>query len=74
MTVVKATENHPLYKELVSIVGEKRVNDNPVIISAYSQDACHLEASSVQRQRHPSFQLEEGMGYVALVFPESQMS
>ncbi|MHA2145545.1 MAG: FAD-binding oxidoreductase [Candidatus Thorarchaeota archaeon] len=44
MTVVKATENHPLYKELVSIVGEKRVNDNPVIISAYSQDACHLEA------------------------------
>ncbi|MFW9812727.1 MAG: FAD-binding oxidoreductase [Candidatus Thorarchaeota archaeon] len=44
MTVVKAYESHPLYRELVSIVGEDRVNDNPVIISAYSKDACHLEA------------------------------
>ena len=44
MVIVKASKTHPLYSELASIVGEKHVNDNPVIISAYSKDACHLEA------------------------------
>ncbi|MFW9959222.1 MAG: hypothetical protein ACFFCT_14215, partial [Candidatus Odinarchaeota archaeon] len=44
MTVVKAAASHQLYDELVAIVGQERVNDNPVIISAYSKDACHLEA------------------------------
>lgn len=44
MTVVKSSKNHPLYEELVSIAGKERVNDNQVIIAAYAQDACHLEA------------------------------
>ena len=44
MTVVESSANHPLYSEIVSIVGKTRVNDNPVIISAYSKDSCHLEA------------------------------
>jgi len=44
MTIVKSSENHPLYQELVSIVGQDRVNDNQVILSSYSQDASHLEA------------------------------
>ena len=44
MTVVGSSKTHPLYSELVSITAQERVNDNPVIISAYSQDACHLKA------------------------------
>ncbi len=44
MTVVRSSGRHILYKELVGIVSENRVNDNPVIISAYSKDASHLEA------------------------------
>ncbi|MBN2230626.1 MAG: FAD-binding oxidoreductase [Candidatus Thorarchaeota archaeon] len=44
MTVVKASASHPLYNELLAIVGQDRVNDNQVIISAYSKDACHLVA------------------------------
>lgn len=44
MTVVGSSKTHPLYNELVSITAKERVNDNPVIISAYSQDACHLKA------------------------------
>ncbi|MCK5264837.1 MAG: FAD-binding oxidoreductase, partial [Candidatus Thorarchaeota archaeon] len=44
MTIVKSSENHPLYQELVSITGQDRVNDNQVILSSYSQDASHLEA------------------------------
>jgi len=44
MTVVRSSENHPLYDELVSITEKGRVNDNQVIIASYAQDACHLEA------------------------------
>jgi len=44
VSVVKAVGRHPLYRELTSVVGEDRVNDNQVIISAYSRDACHLTA------------------------------
>ncbi|MCK4962595.1 MAG: FAD-binding oxidoreductase, partial [Anaerolineales bacterium] len=44
MTIVKASKRHPLYEELTAIAGEDRVNDNQVIISSYSQDACHLTA------------------------------
>jgi len=44
MKVVKAAAKHPLYDDLVGIVGKELVNDNQVIISAYSKDACHLEA------------------------------
>jgi FAD/FMN-containing dehydrogenase len=44
MTVVKASENHPLYEALVDITAKDRVNDNQVIISSYSQDACRFEA------------------------------
>ena len=44
MTVIQSLKNHPLYDEIVDIVGKDRVNDNPVIISAYSKDACHLVA------------------------------
>ncbi len=44
MTAVKSTETHPLFNELVAIVGDTRVNDNPVIISSYSKDASHLTA------------------------------
>ncbi len=44
MTVVKSSQTHPLYEELVAITDEDRVNDNQIIISAYSKDACHLEA------------------------------
>jgi len=44
MTVVGSSKNHPLYSELVSITAKERVSDNQVIISAYSKDACHLEA------------------------------
>ncbi|NWF96298.1 MAG: FAD-binding oxidoreductase [Candidatus Thorarchaeota archaeon] len=35
---------HPLHADIASIVGEPNVSDNPVIISAYSRDACHLTA------------------------------
>ncbi len=44
MTIVKASKKHPLYEELAAIAGEDRVNDNQVIISSYTQDACHLTA------------------------------
>ncbi|MHA1908646.1 MAG: FAD-binding oxidoreductase [Candidatus Thorarchaeota archaeon] len=44
MTAVKPSRTHSLYNDLAEIVGEKRVNDNSVIISAYSKDACHLTA------------------------------
>jgi FAD/FMN-containing dehydrogenase len=44
LSIIKSSGNHPLYSELSSIVGEERVNDNPVVISAYRQDACHLTA------------------------------
>ncbi|TFG33366.1 FAD-binding oxidoreductase, partial [Candidatus Thorarchaeota archaeon] len=44
MTVVQSSASHPLYGDIVTIVGKNRVNDNPVIISAYSKDSCHLEA------------------------------
>ena len=44
MAYVKPAETHQLYGELKAIVGQERVNDNQVIISAYSKDACHLEA------------------------------
>ncbi len=44
MTIVKAAKTHPLYDKLVEIVSEERINDNPIIISSYSHDACHLEA------------------------------
>ncbi|MHA2072898.1 MAG: FAD-binding oxidoreductase [Candidatus Thorarchaeota archaeon] len=44
MTIVEPSGTHPLYKEIKDIVGEARVNDNQLIISAYSQDACHITA------------------------------
>jgi len=44
VTIVKSSESHPLYKKLAAIVGEDRVNDNQVIISAYTKDASHLTA------------------------------
>ncbi|MFW9848205.1 MAG: FAD-binding oxidoreductase [Candidatus Thorarchaeota archaeon] len=44
MTAVKPSRTHSLYDDLVEIVSENRVNDNSVIISAYSKDACHLTA------------------------------
>ncbi len=44
MAFVKPAETHQLYGELKAIVGQERVNDKQVIISAYSKDACHLEA------------------------------
>ncbi|MCK5152409.1 MAG: FAD-binding oxidoreductase, partial [Candidatus Thorarchaeota archaeon] len=44
MTAVKPSKTHVLYTELAEIVGERRVNDNSVIISAYSKDSCHLTA------------------------------
>ncbi|MHA2070406.1 MAG: FAD-binding oxidoreductase, partial [Candidatus Thorarchaeota archaeon] len=44
MTIVEPSGTHPLYNEIKGIVGEARVNDNQLIISAYSQDACHITA------------------------------
>lgn len=44
MTVVRPSGTHSLYNDIVSIVGEDRVNDNQVIISSYRMDACHLTA------------------------------
>ncbi len=44
MTAVKSSGTHPLLDKITSIVGESRVNDNPVIISSYTKDACHLTA------------------------------
>ncbi|MFX0055468.1 MAG: FAD-binding oxidoreductase [Candidatus Hermodarchaeota archaeon] len=44
MTIIEPAGNHPLYNEIKGIVGEARVNDNPIIISSYSQDACHITA------------------------------
>ena len=44
MTVVGSSKKHSLYNELVTITSQERVNDNQVIIAAYAQDACHLEA------------------------------
>ncbi|TFF92807.1 FAD-binding oxidoreductase, partial [Candidatus Thorarchaeota archaeon] len=44
MVVIKASKTHPLYEKIVEIVGEEQVNDNPVVISSYSKDACHLTA------------------------------
>ncbi len=44
MSVLRAGATHALYKQLTQIVGPERVNDNPIIISAYSRDACHLTA------------------------------
>ncbi|MHA1926785.1 MAG: FAD-binding oxidoreductase, partial [Candidatus Thorarchaeota archaeon] len=44
MTIVEPSGTHPLYEEIKGIVGEARVNDNQLIISAYSQDACHITA------------------------------
>jgi FAD/FMN-containing dehydrogenase len=42
LTIIKASERHPLFSKLKNIVGEERVNDSPVIISSYRHDACHL--------------------------------
>lgn len=44
MGVAKSAENHPLYSDLVGIVGEDRASDKPLIISSYRLDASHLEA------------------------------
>ncbi|MGY5852872.1 MAG: FAD-binding oxidoreductase [Candidatus Thorarchaeota archaeon] len=44
MSVVKSSKSHSLYDQLVAIVGEDRANDNQLIISSYSKDACHLTA------------------------------
>ncbi|MFW9910104.1 MAG: FAD-binding oxidoreductase [Candidatus Thorarchaeota archaeon] len=44
MSGVKPSKSHLLYDGLAEIVGENRVNDNSVIISAYTRDACHLTA------------------------------
>ncbi len=44
MRIVTSSKGHPLYEELVSIVGADRVTDSPVILSAYSKDASHLTA------------------------------
>jgi FAD/FMN-containing dehydrogenase len=44
MGVVRASQSHPLYESLTQIVDVDRVNDNAVIISSYSKDACHLTA------------------------------
>ncbi|MFW9802212.1 MAG: FAD-binding oxidoreductase, partial [Candidatus Thorarchaeota archaeon] len=44
MTIIEPAGNHPLYNEIKDIVGEARVNDNQIIISSYSQDACHITA------------------------------
>ncbi|RDE11654.1 MAG: hypothetical protein C4K47_09500 [Candidatus Thorarchaeota archaeon] len=44
MTAVQASKIHPLYDALQAIVGDERVSDSPVIVSAYSKDACHLTA------------------------------
>jgi len=44
LTIVKAAGEHPLYQQVVDIVGEKKVSDNQVIISSYSKDASHLQA------------------------------
>ncbi|MDF1539538.1 MAG: FAD-binding oxidoreductase [Candidatus Thorarchaeota archaeon] len=44
MTAVKSLGTHPLLDKILSIVGEDRVNDNPVIISSYTKDASHLTA------------------------------
>jgi FAD/FMN-containing dehydrogenase len=44
LTIVESPGKHPRYDEIKGIVGEARVNDNPLIISAYSQDACHIIA------------------------------
>jgi FAD/FMN-containing dehydrogenase len=44
LTIVESPGNHPLYNEIKGIVGEARVNDNQIIISSYSQDACHITA------------------------------
>ena len=42
MSIVKPAKVHPLFDKLASIVSEERLSDNPVIISSYSKDACHL--------------------------------
>ncbi len=42
MSIVKSSKIHPLYDKLTSIVGEDRLNDNPLIISSYSKDSSHL--------------------------------
>ena len=42
VAIVKDSRTHPLYKKLVAIIGEDRVNDNRVSISLYSKDAGHL--------------------------------
>ncbi|TXT55791.1 MAG: hypothetical protein BAJATHORv1_30174 [Candidatus Thorarchaeota archaeon] len=44
MSIIKSSQTHPLYKDLVKIVGEDRVSDSRVVMSAYSKDACHLTA------------------------------
>ncbi|MHA1735497.1 MAG: FAD-binding oxidoreductase [Candidatus Thorarchaeota archaeon] len=44
MNIVRPARSHPLYDDIVGIVGEDRVNDNQVIISSYSKDASHLTA------------------------------
>ncbi|UCE09507.1 MAG: FAD-binding oxidoreductase, partial [Candidatus Thorarchaeota archaeon] len=44
MSSIKPSANHKLFQQLVEIADESRVNDSPVIISSYRQDACHLTA------------------------------
>ncbi len=44
MTVLRSRDVQPLYRQISDIVGPEHVNDNPVIVSAYSRDACHLTA------------------------------
>ncbi|MGY5875528.1 MAG: FAD-binding oxidoreductase [Candidatus Thorarchaeota archaeon] len=44
MSIVKSSKSHSLYEQLIAIVGEERANDNQLIISSYSKDACHLTA------------------------------
>ncbi len=44
MVIVGSAQSHALYKQIVDIVGEERVNDNQIIISSYSHDASHLKA------------------------------
>ncbi|MHA1770209.1 MAG: FAD-binding oxidoreductase [Candidatus Thorarchaeota archaeon] len=44
MKVIKPANVHPLYSDIAGIVGDDRVSDNQLIISAYSKDASHLTA------------------------------
>ncbi len=44
MTIIPFSGMHPLYDDIVAIVGKERVSDDKVIISSYRMDASHLTA------------------------------